>query len=201
VCIPPAGVPQLRGHRAVTPRGPSSHFTPTPDGRLHTHTHTHNPHPDLTRSGCGIFDFSGGGAAKKVEEIHRRRRRRKKKCIAGGEGRNGFLACAQTAPIGHPTGWLRPRLPRATPVPAFCRRNFLVLVLVIQRNFVVLVRRSTTVFSFFCYPTLLATLIHLDTNDSDKRPLALPDATYHVHTDVLRNDILLRNPPGVLYPL
>jgi hypothetical protein len=37
--------------------------------------------------------------------------------------------------------------------------------------------------------------------DSEKCPLTLPEATYRVHTDVLRNGLLFRNPSGVLYPL
>ena len=34
----------------------------------------------------------------------------------------------------------------------------------------------------------------LDPNDSEKRPPTLPETTYYVHTDVLRNDLLFRNP-------
>jgi hypothetical protein len=41
----------------------------------------------------------------------------------------------------------------------------------------------------------------LDPNHSEKRPLTLPEATYHVHTDVLRNDYLFRNPSGMLHPI
>jgi hypothetical protein len=41
----------------------------------------------------------------------------------------------------------------------------------------------------------------LDPNDSEKRPLTLPETTYHVHTDVLRNGLLFRNPSGVLHSL
>ena len=41
----------------------------------------------------------------------------------------------------------------------------------------------------------------LDPNGSEKRPLTLPETTYCVHTDVLRNDTLFRNHSGVLHPL